>query len=73
MDRIKNWICMNHLQMNDISIEFITFGTSHFFHQKNFDAIAMEGSTVRCSKTVTFLCAFVDDTLSAQQHMAAHS
>ena len=43
------------------------------FHQKNFDAIAIGGSTVRCLKTKTFLGALMDDTLSIQQHMAAHA
>ena len=73
VDRIKNWMCMNYLQMNDTRIEFHTFSTSHLFHKKNFDAIAIGGTTVRCSKTITFLCALVDDTLSVQQHMAAHA
>ena len=43
------------------------------FVRKNFDAIAIAGTTVKCSKTMTFLCALVDDTLSVQQHMAAHA
>ena len=41
---------MNHLQMNDTRIEFITFGTPHLFSKKNFDSIAVGGATVRCSK-----------------------
>ena len=44
-----------------------------FFFKKNFDAIAIGGTAVRCSKTITFLCVLVDDTLSVQQHMAAHA
>ena len=27
VDRIKNWMCMNHLQMNNAKTEFITFST----------------------------------------------
>ena len=34
MDRIKNWMCMNHLQMNDTKTEFITFGTSNLLSKK---------------------------------------
>ena len=64
---------MNHLQMNDTRIEFITFSTSHLFHKKNFDAIGFGGTAVRFSKTITYLCSLVDDTLSIQQHMAAHA
>ena len=66
-------MCMNQLQMNDTKIEFITFSTSHLFHKKNFDAIAIGGTAVGCLKPKIFLCALVDDTLSVQQHMAAHA
>ena len=66
-------MCMNHLQINDTRIEFITFGEPHLFSKKNFDSIAIGGTTVRCSKTGTFLCALVDDTLSVKQHVAAHA
>ena len=62
---------MNHLEMNGTRIEFTTFSTSCLFCKKNFDAIAIGGTAVRCSKTITFLCALVDDTLSV--HMAAHA
>ena len=34
VDRIKNWMCMNHLQMNDTKTEFITFGTPHLLSKK---------------------------------------
>ena len=64
---------MNHLQMNDTRIKFITFDTPHLFSKKNFDSIAIGGTTVRCSKTITLLCALVDDTLSVKQHVAAHA
>ena len=30
----KNWICMNHLQINDAKTEFITFGTSNLLSKK---------------------------------------
>ena len=66
-------MCMNHLQMNDTRIELITFGTPHLFSKKNFDSIAIGGTTFRCSKTITFLCALVDDTLSIKQHVAVHA
>ena len=73
VDRIKNGMCVNHLQMNDTRIEFITFGTPHMFSKKNLDSTAIGGTTVRCSKTITFLCALVDDTLSIKQHVAAYA
>ena len=34
-DRIKNRMCMNHLQMNDTKTEHITFGTSNLFSKKD--------------------------------------
>ena len=64
---------MNHLQMNDTRTEFITFGTPHLLSKKNLDSIAIGGTTVSCSKTLKFLCALVDETLSFKQHVAAHA
>ena len=64
VDRIQNWISMNHLQVNDTRTEFITFGTPHLLSKKNLDSIAVGGTTVNCSKTRKFLCALVDVTLS---------
>ena len=57
----KNWMCMNHLQMNDTKTEFITFGTPHLLCKK-FDSITVGGTTVSCSKTVKFFGAFLDET-----------
>ena len=72
VDRIKNWMCMNHLQMNDTKTEFITFGTPpHLLSKKDLDSITVGGTTVSCSKTVKFLGAFLDETLSFRQHVAA--
>ena len=34
VDRVKNWMCMNHLQMNDTKTEFITFGTPQLLSKK---------------------------------------
>ena len=60
VDRIKNWMCMNHLQMNDTKTEFITFGTTHLLSKKNLDSITIGGTAVNCSKTIKFLGAFLD-------------
>ena len=70
VDRIKNWMYMNHLQMNDTKNEFITFGTSILLSKKDLDSITVEGITVNCSKTAKFLGAFLHETLSFRQHVA---
>ena len=64
---------MNHLQMNDTKTEFITFGTPHLLSKKNLDSITIGGTTVSCSKTIKFLGAFLDETSSFKQHVAAHA
>ena len=64
---------MNHLQMNDKRTEFITFGTPHPLSKKNMTLITIGGTTVSSSKTIKFLCAFVDDKLSFKQYVAAHA
>ena len=64
---------MNHLQMNDTRTEFITFGTPHLLSKKNLDSIAIGSTAVSHSKTLKFLCALVDETLSFKQHVAAHA
>ena len=64
---------MNHLQMNDTRTEFITFGTPHLLSKKNLDSIAIGGTTVSCSKTLKFLCALVDETLSFKHNVAGHA
>ena len=71
VDRIKIWMSMNHLQMNDTKTEFITFGTPHLLSKKNLDSLTIGGTTVSCSKTIKFLGAFLDETLSFKQHVAA--
>ena len=55
VDRIKNWMCMNHLQMNDTKTEFITFGTPHVLSKEDPDSITVRGITVNCSKKSNFL------------------
>ena len=64
---------MNHLQMNYTKTEFITFGTTHLLSKKNLDSITIGGTTVNCSKTIKFLGALLDETLSFKQHVAAHA
>ena len=64
-------MCMNHLKMNDTKTEFITFGTPCLLSKKDLDSITVGGTTVSCSKAVKFLGAFLDETLSFKQHMAA--
>ena len=66
-------MCMNHVQMNDTQTEFITFGTTHLVSNKNLDSVTISGTTVICSKTIKFLGALLDETLSFKQHMAAHA
>lgn len=73
VNRIKNWMCMNHLQMNDTKTKFITFGTTHLLSKKNLDSITFGGTTVNCSKTIKFLGTLLDETLSFKQHVAAHA
>ena len=73
VDRIKNWMCMNDLQMNDTKTEFISFGTPHLLSKKNLDSITIGGTTVSCLKTIKFLGAFLDETLSFKHHVAAHA
>ena len=59
--------------MNDTRTEFITFGTPHLLSKKNLDSLTIGGTTVSCSKTRKFLCAFVDETLSFKQDVAAYA
>ena len=73
VNRIKNWMCMNHLQMNDTKTEFITFGTTHLLNKKNLDSITIGDTTVNSSKTIKFLGVLLDETLSFKQHVAACS
>ena len=69
VDRIKNWMCLNHLHMNDTKTESTTFGTTHLLSKKNLDSITIGGTRVNCSKTIKFLGAFLDETLSFKQHV----
>ena len=71
VNRIKSWMCMNHLQMNDTKIEFITLGTTHQLNKKNLDSITFSDTTCNSSKTIKFLGVFLDETLSFKQHVAA--
>ena len=64
VDKIKSWMSMNHLQMNDTKTEFITFGTTHLLNKKNLDSITFGDTTVKSSKTIKFLGVLLDDTLS---------
>ena len=73
VNRIKNWVRMNHLQMNDTKTEFITFGTTHLLNKKNLDSITIGDTTVNSTKTVKFLGVLLDETLSFKQHVAAHA
>ena len=73
VDRIKSWMSMNHLQMNNTKTEFITFGTAHLLNKKNLDSITFRDTTVKSSKTIKFLGVLLDDTLSFKQHVAAHA
>ena len=73
VDRIKYWMCMNHLQMNYIKTEFINIGTPHLLSKKDLDSITVGGTTVSCSKTVKFLGSLLDETLSFMQHVAAQA
>ena len=73
VNRIKSWIGMNHLQMNDTKTEFITFGTTHLLNKKNLDSITFGDTTVKSSKMIKFLGVLLDETLSFKQHVAAHA
>ena len=55
VDRMKNWMCMNHLQMNDTKTELITFGTPHLLSKKDLDSITVGETTVSCSNAANFL------------------
>ena len=71
VNRIKSWMCMNHLQMNDTKTEFITFGKSHLLIKKYLDSITFGDTTVNGSKTIKFLGVLLDETLSFKQHVEA--
>ena len=71
VNRIKSWMSMNHLQMNNTKTEFITFGTTHLLNKKNIDSITFRDTTVKSSKTIKFLGVLLDETLSFKQHVAA--
>ena len=73
VNRIKSWMSMNHLQMNDTKTEFITFGTTHLLNKKNLDSITFGDTTVKSSKMIKFLGVLLDETLSFKQHVAAHA
>ena len=70
VNRIKSWMGMNHLQINDTKIKFITFGTMHLLKKKNLDSITFSDTTVNSSKTIKFLGVHLDETLSFKQHVA---
>ena len=69
MDRIKNLMCMNHLQMNDTKTEFFTYGTPHLLSKKTLTQSQSE-ELGNCSKTFKFPGAFLDKTWSFKQHVA---
>ena len=73
VNRIKSWMSMNHLQMNNTKTEFITFGTTYLLNKKNLDSITFGDTTVKSSKTIKFLGVLLDETLSFKQHVAAHA
>ena len=73
VNRIKSWMCMSHLQMNDTKTEFITFGTTHLLNKQNLDSITFSDTTVNSSKTIKFLGVLLDETLPFKQHVAAHA
>ena len=50
VNRIKSWMSMNHLQMNNTKTEFINFGTTHLLNRKNLDSITFGDTTVKSSK-----------------------
>ena len=73
VSRIKSWMSMNHLQMNDTKTELITFGTTHLLNKKNLDSITFGDTTVKSSKMIKFLGVHLDETLSFKQHVATRA
>ena len=71
VDRIKNWMWMNQLQMNHTKTELIKI--SNLLSKIDLDSITVRGITVNCSKKVKFLGAILDETFSFRQHVAAQT
>ena len=56
VDKIKSWMQMDQLCMNDTNTEFIIFGTSNLLSKiEDLDSIIVGGITVNSSQMVKFL------------------
>ena len=73
VDRRKNWMWMNQLQMNDTKMEFSTFDTSSLLSKIDLDSITIREITVNCSKMVKFLGGILDEIFSFRQHVVAQA
>lgn len=66
--KIRQWMDVNRLKMNDSKTEFILFGGSHQL-KKCTTSINVNGTDVECSGVVKYLGAYLDSSLNMMTHI----
>ena len=68
---VKSWMLANKLKMNDGKTEFIIIGSRQQLNKIKFDSIKVGDSIVKCVESVRDLGAYIDNTLSMEEHIDA--
>ena len=69
LTRIKLWMDLNRLKMNDAKTEYIQFGSRQQLAKCTCDCIDVSGTIVSRSNFIKYLGAILDMFLSMKQHI----
>ena len=67
--RIKKWIDLNWLKMNESKTELIPFGSRHQLKKCKTKQININGEIVKRSNIIKYLSVFLDELLNLRQHI----
>ena len=71
MNTIKEWMDSNRLKLNDSKTEFILFGSKIMIDKCNVDVLNVNNVLVPCSKSVKYLGAHLDQSLSMKDQITS--
>ncbi len=71
LEDVKSWMLANKLKMNDGKTEFIIIGSRQQLDKIEFDSIKVGESIVKSVQCVRDLGAYIDNTMSMEDHIDA--
>ena len=70
MQKVKIWMDMNRLKLNESKTEFIMFGSKQMVDRCQVDSLTVNGMSIDCSTSIKYLGVFLDQSLTLKKQVA---